>query len=215
MPDVSDARSPVRVGLSNDYEVVLRGLAAMLADYDQIEVVDLAIEATQHVEADLVLFDTFGRLPHEDPKLRRLVAENARRPVAVYSWTTYPPEEARRAGAAGYIHKGVSADVLVAAIVRIHQGAGVTTPSFSAEAEEAGMPTWPGKEYGLSARESEVITWITRGLSNDEVSRRSYLSINTVKTYIRTAYRKMGVNRRSQAVIWGYEHGFGSTEDDL
>ena len=51
-------------------------------------------------------------------------------------------------------------------------------------------------------------TLITQGLSNQEIAERSYLSINSVKTYIRTAYRKIGVTRRAQAVAWGMRHGF-------
>ena len=53
-----------------------------------------------------------------------------------------------------------------------------------------------------------MLALITQGLSNQEIAERSYLSINSVKTYIRTAYRKIGVTRRSQAVVWGMQHGF-------
>jgi DNA-binding CsgD family transcriptional regulator len=67
---------------------------------------------------------------------------------------------------------------------------------------------WPGREHGLTARESEVLALITQGLSNQEIAERTYLSINSVKTYIRTGYRKIGVGRRSQAVAWGMRHGF-------
>ena len=49
---------------------------------------------------------------------------------------------------------------------------------------------------------------ITQGLSNQEIAQRCYLSINSVKTYIRTAYRKIGAERRAQAVLWGIKHGF-------
>ena len=75
---------------------------------------------------------------------------------------------------------------------------------------EPGLPlgVWPGQSQGLTARESEVLSLITQGLSNQEIADRCYLSINSVKTYIRTAYRKMGVTRRSQAVLWGLAHGF-------
>ena len=73
---------------------------------------------------------------------------------------------------------------------------------------EARAATGPGKEHGLTAREAEIIALITQGLSNQEIAERSYLSINSVKTYIRTAYRKIGVTRRSQAVLWGIKHGF-------
>ena len=67
---------------------------------------------------------------------------------------------------------------------------------------------WPGRDRGLSAREAEVIALITQGLGNDEIADRIYTSINTVKTYIRTAYRKIGVNSRTRAVLWGVDHGF-------
>ena len=70
------------------------------------------------------------------------------------------------------------------------------------------LGVWPGREFGLTEREAEVLALITQGLSNQEIAERSYLSINSVKTYIRTAYRKIGVTRRSQAVVWGMKHGF-------
>ena len=68
--------------------------------------------------------------------------------------------------------------------------------------------TGPARSTGLTAREAEIIALITQGLSNQEIAERSYLSINSVKTYIRTAYRKIGVERRAQAVLWGIKHGF-------
>ena len=49
---------------------------------------------------------------------------------------------------------------------------------------------------------------ITQGLGNEEIADRMYMSINTVKTYIRTAYRKMGVNSRARAILWGVDNGF-------
>ena len=64
-------------------------------------------------------------------------------------------------------------------------------------------------EFGgvLSAREADVIALVSQGLSNQEISAELFLGINTIKTYIRTAYRKMGVKSRSQAVLWGLERG--------
>ncbi|WP_134741011.1 helix-turn-helix transcriptional regulator [Nocardioides sp. 503] len=54
----------------------------------------------------------------------------------------------------------------------------------------------------LSGRESEIIAMIGHGYSNQEIAETLVLSINSVKTYIRTAYGKIGVSSRSQAVIW-------------
>ncbi|MGA8257827.1 MAG: LuxR C-terminal-related transcriptional regulator [Nocardioides sp.] len=69
-----------------------------------------------------------------------------------------------------------------------------------------------GREHGLTLRESQVLAFITEGLTNLEIAEATYLSINSVKTYIRTAYRKIGVNRRAQAVAWGMTHGYAPSD---
>ena len=70
-----------------------------------------------------------------------------------------------------------------------------------------GPDKWPAKEAGLSHREAEVVSLIVQGLSNDQIAEQCYLSLNTVKTYVRSAYRKMDVTTRAQAVAWGIENG--------
>jgi len=59
----------------------------------------------------------------------------------------------------------------------------------------------------LSAREREMVELIALGLSNEEIARHCYVTVNTVKTFIRSAYRKIGVTRRTQAVAWALEQG--------
>lgn len=65
----------------------------------------------------------------------------------------------------------------------------------------------------LSPRERDVLSLIGDGLSNAEISERLFLTVNTVKTHIKSAYRKIGVDRRSQAVIWAYTHGLVDLEE--
>jgi NarL family two-component system response regulator LiaR len=205
----SERQHPIRVALSNDYELALLGLAQMLAQHPrEVQIVDLTTLAKMPHEADIILYDTFGRLPAEDIKLRRITAENTAK-VVVYSWDEYPEEAALRHGAAGYLHKGLNAEELVAAVLAIHDG----TPARAVEHDGEPVLTWPGQVFGLSHRESELLTFITRGLSNEEIAQRSFLSINTVKSYIRNAYRKIGVGSRPQAIVWGYQNGFQSTDD--
>jgi DNA-binding CsgD family transcriptional regulator len=67
---------------------------------------------------------------------------------------------------------------------------------------------WPGRNEGISDRESEILALITQGKSNADVARLTYLSPNTVKSYIRSIYRKIGATSRTQAVLWGVAHGF-------
>ena len=209
MPTNHEGPRPVRVALSNDYEIVLLGLAQMLARHpDQVQVVDLTTSASMRHEPDVILFDTFGRLPGDDGKLR-VILERNRGKVVVYSWDDYPEEAALRAGAVGYLSKTLSSSELVAAIVAIH--AGTRPPVVDQEGEPA--MTWPGQVAGLSQRESEMLTFLVRGLTNDEIARRAYLSVNTVKTYLRSAYARIGVRNRAEAVAWGYRNGFVSTDD--
>lgn len=204
-----ERRRPIRVTLSNDYEIALLGLAQMLASRPgEVQVVGLTTLATMPHEPDIILYDTFGRLAENDVKLRAIVEQNAAK-VVVYSWEEYPEEAALRQGAVGYLHKGLGADALVDAIVALHDG---TSPPEGGQNDEP-VFSWPGQVYGLSQREAEMLSFITRGLTNEEIARRSYLSINTVKSYIRNAYRKIGVQTRPQAVAWGYRNGFDPPDE--
>ncbi len=197
----------MRVAVVNDYAVVVAGIAQMLQDHD-LEVVELDVgDARIGGAADVVLCDTFAQaagvtLAH----LGRLDRTSAR--WIVFSWSTDPGLVATsmEAGAAGFVAKSVTACELVEAIERVHRGERVVrVPSHVDDADGHGR--WPGREVGLSAREAEVLALICRGLSNAEIAEQLFLGVNTIKTYIRSAYRKIGVDRRSQAVIWGFEHG--------
>ena len=125
-------------------------------------------------------------------------------------------EQAARAGAMALIvntphnptAKVFTADEL-AAVIR-DAIAGNLEDNAAAQEWEAGA--YPGSEHGLSPRESDVLGLVTQGLSNQEIAETLYLSINSVKTYIRSTYRKMGVATRSQAVLWAIQHGFPAPE---
>ena len=202
--------SPVRVAIVNDYEIVVRGLATVLAPYEErVEVVEIDSRLPVANTVDVVLYDTFGQVQGNEVQLDDLTIGESTR-VAIFTWNLQADlvRVAVERGAAGYLSKGLSAEELVEAIETIHAGTVVVPDDSSAEVEEPLVRAWPGREHRLSAREAEVVALITQGLSNQEIADRCYLSINSVKTYVRTAYRKMGVNSRSRAVLWGIDHGF-------
>jgi two-component system, NarL family, response regulator LiaR len=64
----------------------------------------------------------------------------------------------------------------------------------------------------LSPREAEIMRLIASGLTNAEIAQQLFLSMNTIKSHIRAAYRKAGVETRAQAVIWGFQHGLVSVD---
>ena len=115
--------------------------------------------------------------------------------------------QAMAGGASGYLSKVLSGPEIVQALERIMDGESVIlTGDHETSVDDAG--NWPGRAVGLSPREAEVIALITQGLSNQQIADRAYLSINSVKTYIRSAYRKIGVANRTQAVLWGVQNDF-------
>jgi RNA polymerase sigma factor (sigma-70 family) len=65
----------------------------------------------------------------------------------------------------------------------------------------------------LSNREVSVLELVSRGLPNQDIAAELYVSVNTVKTYIRSAYRKIGASRRAQAVLWAVHHDLGPPSD--
>jgi NarL family two-component system response regulator LiaR len=200
---------PIRVAIVNDYELVVEGLAAVLAPYrDRIEVVELDSRMPVVSDVDVLLYDTFGQVQGDTVDLDELVLGDGVR-VVIFSWNVQPElvERAMARGAAGYLPKSISAEELVKCIEAVHSGEAVTMPDGTGSPDDQLNPVWPGVDHGLSAREAEVVALITQGLSNQEIADRCYLSINSIKTYVRTAYRKMGVTRRSQAVLWGIAHG--------
>jgi DNA-binding NarL/FixJ family response regulator len=89
---------------------------------------------------------------------------------------------------------------LIAAARRVHSAPGLD---------------WPGRAEGLTDREAEILALITQGRGNAEIAAMTYLSPNTIKSYIRSVYRKIGVSSRTQAVLWGVHHGFAPTSHRL
>lgn len=206
----SVGRMTLTVALVNDYEVVVRGLAAMLKGYEaRVDVVELDIQSRVAARVEIALYDTFAAPQGDREKLRDLAANPLVGKAVVYSWNMQPAliEAALANGAQGYISKSLPAWALVAALEEIHHEAGqVYGAAGRSVMNSAG--DWPGRQEGLTQREAEVLALITQGLSNTEIADRAHLSINSIKSYIRSCYRRINVQTRTQAVLWGIAHGF-------
>ncbi len=201
---------PITVALVDDYDVVVIGVANILGQHPE-RVVIAEIDTNQPLsdEVDIVLYDSFAQPESDHHEIAVLVDNPRARRVVVYTWNFHPDlvEQARRQGVHGYLSKSLPAAELVEALEAIHAGEMVVSEPPQ-QSRPASQSDWPGRAEGLSDRESEVLALITQGKSNAEVAALTYLSINTVKSYIRSAYRKIDVPSRTQAVLWGVEHGF-------
>ena len=190
---------PVTIALARDHEIVHRGLARMLEPFaQQARLVD------HGHRADITLVD-----PDVDPEralLARALADPLCGRVVLFGWRLDAPlvHQALSRGAGGYLDKSLSADQLVAALADIRNGSVVVSAADGTAWQDFQVEL---ARTGLTPREADVIALITSGHSNVEIAGELYVSINSVKSYIRSAYRKIGVTTRARAVLWGIEHG--------
>lgn len=192
----------IEVAIINDYEIVVRGLAAMLAPYDErVRVVELDAGGVPSGYADIALFDTFAGRRHTLARAAEMVRTGRARHIVLYTWDAAPPfvRAAQEIGVSGVILKTRSADLLVESLERVMAGERVGFDT------EGGGPAGP-RLVDLSDRESEVLALIARGLTNAQIAEELYLSIETVKTYVKRLYAKLDVHNRAQAAVAAASH---------
>jgi DNA-binding NarL/FixJ family response regulator len=207
-PASSPGRWPARVGIVSPQEVVESGLRVLLDGVDDDwEVVS---EGDGASAPDVVLYDVLWLHEGDGSDLEHLLRQNGSVVIAVVR-DLRPDLEAQALdrGVAAAISIGVSGKEL-ADVVR---SALAGTLHESPLARRLDSERLLGSEAGLSVRESSVLRLIVQGHTNQEIAERLFLSINSIKTYIRTTYRKLGVRTRQQAVTWAIQHGFPIAPD--
>jgi DNA-binding NarL/FixJ family response regulator len=203
------APRPITVALVDDYDVVLAGVARILAPYeDRVRVVEIDTNVPVAQDVDIVLYDSFAQQEAGGDDFADVVANRHTGQAVIYTWNfdTNLIEGALARGASGYLSKTLTGRELVSALEAVHAGEVVVSPPPRSRSTTG--QDWPGRNEGLTEREAEVLALITQGRNNAEVAEITHLSPNTVKSYIRGLYRKIGVTSRSQAVLWGVNHGF-------
>ncbi|MFF0430757.1 response regulator [Streptomyces sp. NPDC004327] len=220
-PSAEPARTPVRVFLLDDHEVVRRGVRDLLEAEPDIEVVGEAAnarEALARVPAtrpDVAVLDVrLGSATggdHEGVEVcRELRAELP--DLACLMLTSFDDDEALfdaiMAGAAGYVLKQIGGSDLIAAVRTVATGKSLLDPRMTARVmarirEPAPEPaaTVPGELDRLSPRELEILDLIGLGLTNRQIADRLFLAEKTVKNRVSSILGKLGVGRRIQAAM--------------
>lgn len=213
--------APARILLVDDHEMVRWGLRSMLAPFgDRVQVVgdtadaDGAVRLVDELDPDVVLCDVrLGRSSGLD-LCRRLLESDPRRRVVLLS--VYDAEQylfqAMRAGAAGYLLKQITGADLVRQLELVVAGERVVDPAMAGRAVEsaarlASGEFWPGARQGLTHRESEVLGLMVSGLSNHGIAGRLVVGDETVKSHLRSIYRKLEVSDRTAAVAVALREG--------
>jgi DNA-binding NarL/FixJ family response regulator len=155
-------------------------------------------------EPDVIFYDVIGLHEGDGTDLDYWVKETASTVIAVTR--ELRPDLAALAfekGVEAAIPIGVAAEELIETVQAVMSGS-----LEDANAVTEAIDAHPGSEAGLSKREADTIRLVVQGKTNQEIGSELFLSINSVKTYIRSAYRKIGADNRVQAVSWGIQHGF-------
>jgi DNA-binding NarL/FixJ family response regulator len=212
----------IRVALADDQELVRSGIAALLSAEDDIQVVGeaadghAAVQLARREKPDVLLMDI--RMPRLDgiEATRQIAARPELASVHVVILTTFELDsyifDGLRAGAAGFLVKDTDAAELIRAVRVAASGEGLLSPSvtrrlvaeFAARTRDA-RPIRGVEE--LTAREREVVELIATGLSNEEISRKIFVSQSTVKTHAARSMMKLGARDRAQLVVFAYQAG--------
>ena len=214
----------IRVLLADD-QALLRATFRLLLDAEpDIELVgqagtgEQAVSLARDTRADLVLMDI--RMPDMDgiEATRRITADEDLAGVRVLILTTFETDElvvaALRAGASGYLGKGVDPGDLLQAVRTVAAGESLLSPSATTALIERFLTqpdpgaSTPAAALGeLTAREREITALAGAGLSNPEIADRLRISTATAKTHVNRAMMKTGARDRAQLVVFAYENG--------
>jgi DNA-binding NarL/FixJ family response regulator len=214
----------IRVLLADDQALLRAGFRVLVDAAPDLEVVGEASTGREAVElvrqalADVVLMDI--RMPDMDgvTATRLITSDEDLAGVRVLILTTFEIDEyvfrALRAGASGFLGKGVEPTQLLEAIRVVHRGDTLLSPiatksliaRFLTHPDQSNLSA-PERLAALTDREREVLAQVAGGLSNDEIAQHFVLSPATVKTHVNRAMVKLGVRDRAQLVVIAYETG--------
>jgi two-component system, NarL family, response regulator DevR len=215
MADSTELTTPIRIFLLDDHEIVRRGLADLLSAENDMEVVGeagTAAEALRRIPAarpDVALLD--GRLPDgsgidvcrdirsSHPEIRCLIL------------TSYDDDDALfaavMAGASGYLLKEIRGSSLLDGIRQVSAGRSLLDPMVTERVMQrirTGQHQDP-RLAGLTDRERDILDLIAEGLTNRQIGERLFLAEKTIKNYVSALLAKLGMQRRTQAAVFGSE----------
>jgi two-component system response regulator DevR len=214
-PGPGEPAAPIRVFLLDDHDVVRRGIADLLTSQPGFEIVGearTADEARSRIPAvrpDVAILD--ARLPDGSGIDVCRDIRSALPSTYCLILTSYDDQDAVLAailaGASGYVLKEVRAAGIVDAVRQVAMGRSLIDPGLIEQVMtrlRQGSPVG-NKLASLTEREREVLDLIADGLTNREIGERLFIAEKTVKNYVSSLLAKLGMQRRTQAAVFGAE----------
>jgi NarL family two-component system response regulator LiaR len=213
----------IRILIADDHAVVREGLRALIEVETGMELVGEAadgIEAVQKARSlhpDVILLDlvmprmggieAIGEIKEEDPGARILVVTSFAEDDKVFP--------AIKAGALGYLLKDSTPRELIQAIRDVYQSEPTMHPSIARKLmrELQRPPKLPPTEEPLTERELEVLSLVARGLSNQEIGEKLFISERTVRTHVSNILSKLHLANRTQATLYALREGLARLDE--
>ena len=210
----------IRVLLVDDQELVRAGLRGILRERFGFEVVgecddgSAVVDAVHVAKPDVVLMDV--RMPLVDGVAATTMVRAEPGSPPVLALTTFDDDEALagmlRAGAAGFVLKGVPAEDLQRAVRVVAEGGAWLDPAVTSRvlAVYRAAPAKPPRRHDrldmLTSREREVLALIGHGRSNTEIASDLGVGEGTVKTHVNHVFTKLDLRDRAAAIVLAYDH---------
>ncbi len=213
----------IRILIVDDHTIVRRGIKALLAEMDDMQVVgetDNGLEAirlSRQLEPDVILMDLL--MPKMDgmEATRQIIGQQPHMRVLVM--TSFVHDEkiipALKVGATGYVLKETEPEELIRSIRKAHRGEYVLAPGMARKMRNDSSEIAAAKPIPdpLTTRESDVLQLTVTGLTNDEIAARLVVSNRTVRSHISRLNTKLRIHNRVQATLYALRKGFCSLEE--
>jgi NarL family two-component system response regulator LiaR len=217
----------IRILIADDHPVVRQGLAAVLSNIPDMDLVGGAKDGVEAVEMalslqpDVILMDLV--MPHKDglEAIADIMAQNPGMRILVV--TAFAEDDkvfpAIKAGAQGYLLKDSDPDVLLQAIRDVHRGESWLHPTVARKViREMSQPPAPSLAPPptidpLTAREMAVLNLIAQGLTNQQIAEQLTVSERTVRFHVSNILGKLHLANRTQAALYALKEGLSGGEE--
>jgi DNA-binding NarL/FixJ family response regulator len=197
-----NVKQPLQVAVVSRYPLIRAGIATLIhLCPDRAIVVDASADDGHLADQDVAVFDLAGLAERHDSDLPHILT--GQMPVVALA-REGRPDLTQRAHALG-VTIVVPEDVTPERLLDALEDAVATSPL---------KPRSRSISVRLTGREAEILHLVATGLTNQQIAGQLRLSPNTVKTHVRTAYKRIGARSRAQAAVWAVQHGLRPGQDD-